>query len=185
MYNHLLANGYMLHYVTTVDFDQHERDRGEVMRQRLNGNEFDGVRDMLDDLQDAEIPDSPPSEPEEPPEPEEAPEPEEPEPVAKAFYDMLTAAKKPLYEGAKMSQLDAISQCLADKTHHNFTRAGYEAALRTSGNRHPCPLAVLPMGNRYCRTVSPGSGRSKIFGRSGRLLHQVGRSRSFGMYLWK
>ena len=43
MYNHLLANGYMLHYVTTVDFDQHERDRGEVMRQRLNGNEFDRV----------------------------------------------------------------------------------------------------------------------------------------------
>ena len=109
MYNHLLGCGYMPHYVTNVDFDQHERNRGEVMRQRLNDNEFDGMRDFLDDLQDAEMPDSPP------------PEPEEAEPVVKAFYAMLTAAKKPLYEGAKMSQLDAISQCLADKTHHNFT----------------------------------------------------------------
>jgi len=125
MYNHLLQYGYMPHYVTHVDFDEHERDRGEVMRQRLNGNEFDGMRDLLDDLQDAEMPDSPP------------PEPEEAEPVAKAFYDMMTAAKKPLYEGATISQLDAISQCLANKTQHNFTRDGFEANLRTTGNMLP------------------------------------------------
>ena len=43
MYNHLLQYGYMPHYVTHVDFDEHERDRGEVMRQRLNGNEYDGI----------------------------------------------------------------------------------------------------------------------------------------------
>ena len=135
MYNHLLANGYMLHYVTTVDFDQHEHDRGEVMRQRLNGNDYDGVRDFLDDLIDADMPDSP--EPEEPPESEEPPEPEEPEPTAKAFYDMMAAAKKPLYEGASISQLDAISQCLADKTQHSNTRAGFEAHLRTTGNMLP------------------------------------------------
>ena len=131
MYKHLLAYGYMPHYVTTVDFDQHERDIGEVMRQRLNGNEFDGLRDLLDDLQDTEMPDSPPPEPDKPPEPEEA------EPVAKAFYAMLIAAKKPLYEGTEISQLDAISQCLADKTQHNFTRNGFEANLRTTGNMLP------------------------------------------------
>jgi hypothetical protein len=81
----------MSHYVTHIDFGEHERDRGDVMRQRLNGNEYDGVRDLLDDLIHGNMPDSPPSW-------EEAPEPEEPEPTVKAFYDMLAEAKKPLYE---------------------------------------------------------------------------------------
>ena len=44
MYKHLLQYGYMPHYITQVDFAEHERDRGEVMRQRLNGNEYDGIR---------------------------------------------------------------------------------------------------------------------------------------------
>ncbi|KAK1651012.1 hypothetical protein QYE76_068817 [Lolium multiflorum] len=59
-------------------------------------------------------------------------EPEEPEPTAKAFYDMIAAAKRPLYEGAAISQLDAISQCLADKTRYNTTREGFEASLKTT-----------------------------------------------------
>jgi hypothetical protein len=105
----------MSHYLTHIDFDEHERDRGDVMRQWLNGNEYDGVRDLLDDLIHGDMPDSPPSW-EEATEPEEPPELEEPEPTTKAFYDMLAAAKKPLYDGALISQLDAISQCLADKT---------------------------------------------------------------------
>lgn len=50
------------------------------------------------------MPESPPSpEQEEPPEPEQPPEPEDPEPSAKAFYDMMASAKRPLYEGAKIS----------------------------------------------------------------------------------
>ena len=47
MYRHLLQYGYMHGYVTEIDFDERERDRGEVMRQRLNGNEYDGIRDFL------------------------------------------------------------------------------------------------------------------------------------------
>ena len=136
MYQHLLRHGYMPNYVTQVDFHERERDRGEVMRQRLNGNEYDGIRNLLDDLHDAHMPDSPPLR-EEPLEPEVPPEPEEAEPVAKAFYDMLAAAKKPLYEGAAMSQLDSISQCLAAKTQHNWTRDGFETHLRISGNFLP------------------------------------------------
>jgi hypothetical protein len=101
MYKHLLQYGYMSHYVMHIDFDEHERDRGDVMRQRVNGNEYDGVRDLLDDLIHGNMPDSPPSS-DEVPEPEEAPKPEEPEPTAKAFYDILAAAKKPLYEGASI-----------------------------------------------------------------------------------
>ncbi|KAK1695244.1 hypothetical protein QYE76_011941 [Lolium multiflorum] len=131
MYRHLLQYGYMHGYVTEIDFDERERDRGEVMRQRLNGNEYDGIRDFLDDLVHADVPDSPP------PEPEAPPEPEEPEPTAKAFYDMIAAAKRPLYEGAAISQLDAISQCLADKTRYNTTREGFEASLKTTGNMLP------------------------------------------------
>ncbi|KAK1653185.1 hypothetical protein QYE76_070990 [Lolium multiflorum] len=130
MYRHLLQYGYMHGYVTEIDFDERERDRGEVMRQRLNGNAYDGIRDFLDDLVHADVPDSPP-------EPEAPPEPEEPEPTAKAFYDMIAAAKRPLYEGAAISQLDAISQCLADKTRYNTTREGFEASLKTTGNMLP------------------------------------------------
>jgi hypothetical protein len=106
------------------------------MRQRLNGNEYDGVRDLLDDLIHGDMPDSLPSW-EEAPELEEPPEPEEPEPTAKVFYDMLAAAKKPLYDGASISQLDAISQCLADKTQYSTTRNGFEASLRITGNMLP------------------------------------------------
>jgi hypothetical protein len=135
----------MSHYVTHIYFDEHDRDRGDVMRQRLNGNEYDGFKDLLDDLVHGDMPDSPPSweeapELEEPPEPEEPPEQEIPEPTTKAFYNMLVAAKKPLYEGASISQLDAISQCLADKTQYSTTRNGFETSLRKTGN-------ILPKGH--------------------------------------
>ena len=84
MWKHLLNAGYMPNYVPNVDFNQRERDRCEVMRQRFNGNEYDGTRNLLDDLMDAYMPDSPPPQPEAPPEPDAPPEPEEAEPAAKA-----------------------------------------------------------------------------------------------------
>jgi hypothetical protein len=126
----------MPNYVTSIDFGQYERDRGEVMRQRIDGNEDDGIRNLLDDLRDADMPDSPPPR-DEPPEPEEPAEPEEPEPTAKAFLDMMASAKRPLYPGAKISQLDAISQLLADKAKNDTTRASFEDNLKTFGNALP------------------------------------------------
>jgi hypothetical protein len=60
MTKHLWLYGYMPDFVTWVDFSQYERDRGEVMRQRIDGNEDDGIRYLLDDLRDADMPDSPP-----------------------------------------------------------------------------------------------------------------------------
>jgi hypothetical protein len=110
----------MPNYVTSVNFSQYDRDKGEVMQERIDGNEDDGIRYLLDDLHDAYMPDSPPPQ-EEPLELEELPEPEEPEPTSKAFYDMMAAAKRPLYEGAKISQLDAISQALANKVQYGNT----------------------------------------------------------------
>jgi hypothetical protein len=65
---------------------------------------------------------------------EELPEPEELEPTAKAFFDMMASAKRPLYEGAKNSQLDAIAQVLANKAQFDNTRACIEAHLTTFGN---------------------------------------------------
>ncbi|KAK1631026.1 hypothetical protein QYE76_005341 [Lolium multiflorum] len=124
----------------------YERDRGEVMRQRIDGNEDDGIRYLLDDLRDAYMPESPPLEQEGPPEQEEPPEPEEPEPTAKAFYDMMAAAKRPLYEGAKISQLDAIAQVLADKAQFDSTRACFEKNLVTVGN-------MLPEGHCLPKTM--------------------------------
>src|SRR3954462_12399915 len=106
------------------------------MRQRLNGNEHDGIRNMLDDLINADQPNSPPPR-EESPEPEEPLELEEPEPTAKAFLDIMAVTKRPLYEGAKISQLDAISQCLADKCQYSATRSHFEANLRICGNMLP------------------------------------------------
>src|SRR5664279_3692127 len=139
MTKHLWLYGYMPNYVTLVDFAQYERDRGEVMRQRIDGNEYEGIRYLLDDLRDADMPDSPPQR-------EEQPEPEEPEPTAKAFLDMMASAKRPLYEGAKISQLDAISQALADKARYSTTRAGFEANLKTYGN-------MLPEGHCLPKTM--------------------------------
>src|SRR3954469_8060738 len=122
----------MRDFVMTVDFTQYERDRGEVMRQRINGNEGNGIRNLLDDFHDADMPDSPPShEPHEPPELEEPREPEDLEPSVKAFYDLMASAKRPLYEGSKISQLDAISQPLAKKLQYGNTRSCFEDHLQT------------------------------------------------------
>ena len=93
MYTHLKRSGYMLGYVPPIDFVERERDRYNVMWQRLNGNEYDGIRNFLNDFVDAEQPDSPPPR-EEPLELEEPPEPEEPEPTAKAYYAMIEAARE-------------------------------------------------------------------------------------------
>jgi hypothetical protein len=61
MHKHFLQYGYMPHYVTQINFVEHECETGEVMRQRLNGIEYDGIRDLLDDLIDVDMPDSPTS----------------------------------------------------------------------------------------------------------------------------
>lgn len=44
---HLWLSGYMTGFVTTVDFTQYDCDRGDVMRQRIDGNEYDGIRNLI------------------------------------------------------------------------------------------------------------------------------------------
>jgi hypothetical protein len=135
-------------FVIWVDFSQYEHDRGEVMRQRIDGNKDDGIRYLLDDLRDADMPDSPLGQEEQPElsKPEEPLEPEESKPTAKAFFDMMASTKRPLYEGAKISQLDAIAQVLANKAQFDNTRACIETHLTAFGN-------MLPEGHCLPKTM--------------------------------
>ena len=50
---------------------------------------------------------------------------------------MMASAQRPLFEGAKISQLDAISQALAIKLEYGNTRSCFEAHLQTYGNMLP------------------------------------------------
>lgn len=50
---------------------------------------------------------------------------------------MLASSKKPLYKGAKISQLDAISQLVAIKAEYGCSRACFEAFLGVWGNSLP------------------------------------------------
>jgi hypothetical protein len=59
---------------------------------------------------------------------------------------MMVAAKRPLYEGAQISQLDAISQALANKVQYGNTRASYKAGLGSTGN-------LLPEGHCMPKTM--------------------------------
>jgi hypothetical protein len=98
-----------------------ERDRGieEVMRQCISGYADDGVRHMLDDVFVVETAHATPSENEL----------EEPKATAKAFLEVLAPSKKPLYAGAKLSQLDATSQLIAVKAEYGCSQKCIEAFL--------------------------------------------------------
>ena len=135
MTKHLWLYGYMLDFDMQINFPETDRLREEVMRQRINGNAHDGIANMLVDLHYANQAHSPPTE--DPEEHEALYLPDEPEPTAKAFLEMMATAKKPLYPGAEISQLDALSQLLADKAKHGETRSSFEDHLKTWGNRLP------------------------------------------------
>ena len=73
---HLHTYGYMPNFTMPVNFAEQDHAREEVMRQRIDGHEDDGVRNMLDDVRAGQTAHATPSEK----------EPEEPEETAKAFY---------------------------------------------------------------------------------------------------
>jgi hypothetical protein len=98
MGKHLLKNGFMSDYTQWVHHGEAHRLREEVVRPRVK--DFDagaGVADMLDDWHEGQY-DKRRTE-------------EEIEPTAKAFYDMMSSAQKPLHDRTSVSQLDAIG-CL-------------------------------------------------------------------------
>ncbi|XP_073351930.1 uncharacterized protein [Aegilops tauschii subsp. strangulata] len=70
----------------------------------------------------------------------------EPEETGKAFLDILALSKKPLYEGAKLSVLDAILQLMAVKAGYGCSRGCSEAFLGVWANS-------LPKGHELQKTM--------------------------------
>jgi hypothetical protein len=59
---------------------------------------------------------------------------EEMEPTAKAFYDMMSSAQKPLHDRTSVSQLDAIGRLMGFKSKCSMIREHFDGMLTVIGN---------------------------------------------------
>ena len=97
------------------------------MTERLE--EFDGdagIADMMVDYNEARGNEVLPTQTE-----------EDPEASAKAFYEMMSSAQKPLHENTSMSQLDAIGRLIALKSQLSLSRDGFDHMLAVFGEMLP------------------------------------------------
>jgi hypothetical protein len=62
---------------------------------------------------------------------------EAPEPTAKACYDMLSSAQKPLHKHTTTSQLDAIGRLMALKCKLGISRDGFNEMMIVFGSMLP------------------------------------------------
>jgi len=98
--------------------------RDEVVRQRIDDCDADGgVGDMLHDYHEAHF--------------GEGPQEEEPEATAKAYYEMLEAAQKPLHGQTKVSQMDGIGRLMALKSQFSLSRDAFDSMLPIFGSMLP------------------------------------------------
>src|SRR6185312_14960824 len=58
-------------------------------------------------------------------------------PTAKQYYDMLSAAQKPLHQHTNVSQFDAIAHVLALKSECGISRDGFDKMLTVFGSLLP------------------------------------------------
>ena len=124
MGKHLVYNGYTAGYHRWIHHGEADRIRAEVVRPRLEAFDDDaGVADMLDDTHQAHF--------------AEGHEKEEMEEAAKAFYEMLDSAQKPLHESTTVSQLDAIGRVMGLKAELNLSREGFDKMLAVFGSMLP------------------------------------------------
>ena len=124
MGKHLVYNGYTAGYHRWIHHGEADRIRAEVVRPRLEAFDDDaGVADMLDDTHQAHF--------------AEGREKEEMEEAAKAFYEMLDSAQKPLHESTTVSQLDAIGRVMGLKAELNLSREGFDKMLAVFGSMLP------------------------------------------------
>ena len=101
MGKHLVNYGFTPDYTRWTFHGEAHRMRDEVMRQHIDYCDADGgIEDMLDDYHEAHF--------------SEGPQKEEPEETAKAYYEMLKAAQKPLHGQTKVSQLDGIGRLMPE-----------------------------------------------------------------------
>ena len=98
----LCKYGFTPNYTCWIHHGEADRIREEVVRPCLEAFDGDvGVADWMDDFQEARFGEGLEDEPEE---------------SAKAYYDMLSSAQKPLHEKTMVSQLDAIGRLMAFKS---------------------------------------------------------------------
>ena len=94
------------------------------MRQRIDDCDADGgVGDMLHDYHEAHF--------------GEGLQEEEPEASAKAYFEMLEAAQKPLHGHTKVSQLDGIGRLMALKSQFSLSRDAFDSLLTVFGSMLP------------------------------------------------
>jgi hypothetical protein len=111
-------------YTRWICHGEAHRARDEVLRQRIE--EFDdeaGCGDMLEDFHQANFDEGP-----------DRVMKEAPEPTAKAYYDMLSSAQKPLHEHTTVSQLDAIGHLMALKCKLGISRDGFNKMMIVFGS---------------------------------------------------
>ena len=103
-----------------------------MLRQCTDDHESgsDRIDDMVDDVRDAYVP----------------PIEEEPEPVARAFFEMLSAANQPLHEHTQVCILDAITRLLAVKSRFSASIAWFDAFLSVIST-------LLPAGQKLPRNL--------------------------------
>jgi hypothetical protein len=103
MGRHLLKNGFTTDYTWWVWHGEADHMREEVVRPRVEDYDADArVGNMLNDYHEAQF--------------TQGRREEEMEASAKAFYDMMSAAQKPLHGQTMVSQLDAIGRIMALKS---------------------------------------------------------------------
>jgi len=134
MTSHLARNGFMKNYTQWTHHGEADREREEVVRPRVEDYNADadaGVAAWLDDYNAAHF-----AEGLREGEGEEA----EPEESAKAYYNMLSAAGKPLHGHTQVSKLDGISRLMALKSQFNLSRENFDEMLTVIGS-------ILPAGH--------------------------------------
>ena len=120
MGKHLCKNGFTADYTRWIYHGEADRERHEVVRQRIEKYDGDaGVGDMLNDYHEAHFDEG---------------RREEPEATAKAYYDMLSAAQQPLHRHSKVSQLDAIARLMAVKSQFSLSRDAFDVMLTVVGS---------------------------------------------------
>jgi hypothetical protein len=124
MGKHLLKNGFTPDYTQWVHHGEAHRLREEVVRPCIE--DFDpaaGVADMLDDFDEGQYTKGCTE--------------EEMEATAKAFYDMISSAQKPLHDQSTVSQLDAIGRLMGFKSECSMSREHFDTMLTVIGSLLP------------------------------------------------
>ncbi|TVU49921.1 hypothetical protein EJB05_01263, partial [Eragrostis curvula] len=116
----------MANYKQWTSHGEADRVRHEVIRPRIDEtfDEDAGVADMLNDYAEAHNF-------------EEGCREEEPEPSAKAYYDMLDAAQRPLHGHTNVYQLDAIARLMAVKSQFSMSHRNFDVMLTVIASMLP------------------------------------------------